>query len=118
MEAFNEIAQLPTPPPNKRGKPKQHPTKNLYNRLYKGKVLRFMGDFRVPFDNNQAERDIRMIKTQQKISGTFRTLQGAKVFCRIRSYLSTLKKQGQNVLFGIQAAIENLFAQHLVSSGE
>jgi transposase len=118
-EALEEIALLPTPPPNKRGKPKQHPAKNLYARLHKGKaeVLRFICDFRVPFDNNQAERDIRMIKTQQKISGTFRTLQGAQVFCRIRSYVSTLKKQEQNVLLGIQAAIENLFAQECGMGG-
>lgn len=115
-EAHHEMAQLPIPPPNKRGKPKQHPAKNLYDRLYKNQaeVWCFMYDFRVPFDNNQAERDIRMIKTQQKISGTFRTRQGAQVFCRIRSYISTLKKQEQNVLIGIQAAIENLW-QHLLA---
>jgi len=108
-DALDELALLPNPPPNAKGKPKQHPAKNLHSRLVKKKaeVLRFSSDFRVPFDNNQAERDIRMIKTQQKVSGTFRTLSGARVFCRIRSYISTLKKGRHNVLSGIVMAITN-----------
>jgi transposase len=105
----------PANPPvaNSRGRPKQSPARNLLERLetHQAEVLRFIHDFRVPFDNNQAERDIRMMKLKQKISGGFRSAVGAQVFGRIRGYLSTLKKQGHRLL----DALEQLFLGHPIS---
>lgn len=110
-------ANPPDPPPveavAKRGRRKQSAARNLLTRLSKHQdaVLRFLEDFSVPFDNSQAARDIRMVKGQQKISGGFRSLAGAEAFCRIRGYVSTLRKQGAHVL----TALERALAGHPVS---
>lgn len=95
-------AETECPPPDitnrkgKRGPVKRTKARNLLERLlkYKDDVLRFMDDIIVPFTNNLGENDIRMTKVQQKISGCFRSMQGAKIFCRVRSYISTCRKQG------------------------
>ena len=80
----------------KRGRIKRSRARNLLERLmeYENDVLRFMDNQIVPFTNNLGENDIRMTKVQQKISGCFRSMDGAKIFCRVRSYLSTCRKQG------------------------
>ena len=88
-----------SPPPGSKRRVKQSPAYNLVKRLREKReeVLRFITDLRVPFDNNQAERDMRMAKLKQKISGTFRTDAGIERFATIRSYLSTLHKQGADI---------------------
>ncbi len=93
--------------PRRRGRSKQSPARNLLERLWLGQAqaLAFLDDLTIPFDNNQAERDLRMLKTQQKISGCFRSDRGAEAFARLRSYLSTLRKQGVALLDALRTLV-------------
>jgi len=97
---------------SKTDKRKNSKSKSLLNRLslHKDEVLRFMNDFDIPFDNNQAERDIRMTKVKQKISGTFRSSQGAEFFARIRGYISTARKHSKNIM----ECLESVFTGNLI----
>jgi transposase len=94
--------------PRQRRRVKQTPAQNLLERLWLGQdqVLAFLDDLALPFGNNQTERDLRMLKFQQKVSGSFRSPSGGAAFARLRGYLSTLRTQGVALL----AALEALFA--------
>jgi transposase len=100
------------PPPQRsvrrRGRIKQSPPRNLVERLWLNQeaVLAFLDDLTIPFDNNQVERDLRMLKVQQTVSGSFRSDAGAAAFACIRGYLSSLRKQGRALV----GALESLFA--------
>jgi transposase len=98
--AFHEQQPALERRPGARGKSAKRPGHNLLVRLrdFKTEVLRFLFDFAVPFTNNQAEQDIRMMKVKMKISGGFRTQSGAETFATLRSVLSTARKQGWNLL--------------------
>jgi transposase len=110
-------AEVECPPPDekyrrgKRGRLKRSKARNILERLisFEEDVLRFMDNGIVPFTNNQGERDIRMTKVHQKISGCFRSMKGAEIFCRVRGYLSTCRKPGVNS----SQAMELLFSGEL-----
>ena len=101
------------PPKKKRGRKKKTKPRNLVERFrdYADDILRFFYDFKVPFDNNFSERDIRMMKVKQKISGCFRSFDGAKFFARIRSFIVTSRKQNVNVF----KALRNLFMDNSIA---
>ncbi len=98
------------PLPKRRGRAKHHPAQNLLDALVQHAdwVIGFLDDGALPFTNNLAERDLRMLKVQQKISGTFRNDGGVAVFCALRSYLATLQKQGHSLF----AALTRVFLGH------
>lgn len=97
----------------KRGRPKQSKATNLIGRLrdYSDDVWRFMTQPNVPFTNNLAEQAVRMPKVKQKVSGCFRTPQGAKDYCTVRTYCATMHKQGVNIFESLVAAFQGATPQ-------
>lgn len=117
LKAYRKIlsdgeTKCPAPPeserkPGQRGRLKRSKSRNLLERLkeFEEDVLRFMTRVDMPYTNNQGERDLRMAKVQQKISGCFRSESGAEMFCRIRGYVSTCRKQGVSATDAIKMAL-------------
>lgn len=107
LDEGDRVTPRATSPPGKKGRCKQSAARNLLDSLRKHQkaVCCFLEDLRVDFDNNLAERDLRMVKVQQKVSGCFRSLAGAQAFSRIRGYLSTLRKQGFPLLSALKATL-------------
>jgi transposase len=110
--AFHRALPVFDPSPSARKRKKQRPGHNLLIRLkaFMDETLRFLVDFDVPFTSNLAERDLRMTKVKMKISGSFRTFEGARVFARLRSIVSTARKQGLDILQALSASPAQLFA--------
>lgn len=116
----NELPVIPPKPQGKRGKMAKSDAHNLWERLtkYETAVLLFAKDPHVPFTNNRAERDLRMAKVKQKISGCFRKEQYARAYCRISSYLQTMACQGVNPLVAIQLALAGTASEPESTKGE
>ncbi len=103
----NELPAIPAKPSGQRGKMAKSAAHNLWERLktYETAVLLFAKDGDVSFTNNQAERDLRMSKVKQKVSGCFRSVEYAQAYCRISSYLQSMANRGHNPLIAIQIAL-------------
>ena len=115
-----ELPEIPPKPKGKRGKMAKSDAHNLWERLkkYETAVLLFAKDPYVPFTNNRAERDLRMAKVKQKISGCFRRKQYAQAYCRISSYLQTMANHGVNPLVAIQMALVGKITELEFDGGE
>jgi transposase len=108
----------PAQTPGRRGRPKRSKSRNLLERLihYEAETLRFLTDPDVPFTNNQGENDIRMTKLHQKISGCFRSREGADIFCRVRSYLSTCRKNNLSATQALTLLFDGILPEFMAES--
>ena len=115
-----ELPKIPPKPKGKRGKMAKSDAHNLWDRFkkYETAILLFAREPHVPFTNNRAERDLRMAKVKQKISGCFRRKQYAHAYCRISSYLQTMASQGINPLVAIQMALAGKLPESILDTGE